>query len=167
MNSVDPAAAAVLLAKRIVQQAQQRGAARDRTEADSVRTSVGATPSGLSTLRLRRSLGVRGRAWRWVQDAGTSPHLLGSSGTAPFLARILAASCCPGKQVVSSQARPDSAVLLKQPKAPARHVTINVAPQPGTCTTSAASWACCGRTRAAGGSRRRAARGASRHPSTS
>ena len=32
---------AVLMAKRILQQAQQRGAARDRNQADSMRFSIG------------------------------------------------------------------------------------------------------------------------------
>jgi hypothetical protein len=41
MVSIDPTAAAVLLAKRIVQHAEQRGAARDRDQAESIRTSVG------------------------------------------------------------------------------------------------------------------------------
>ena len=42
MAGVDPTAAAVLLAKRIVEEAQQRGVAHDRDHAESMRTSVGA-----------------------------------------------------------------------------------------------------------------------------
>ena len=42
LEGVDPTAAAVLLAKQIVQQAQQRGAAQDKAQAESMRTAVGA-----------------------------------------------------------------------------------------------------------------------------
>jgi len=75
VSSIEPTAAAVLLAKRIVQQAQQRGAARDRTEADSVRTSVGAARPKYYPFAapLRRQLAIRGGLQLYRCAGSTQP----------------------------------------------------------------------------------------------